>query len=69
MLPIIILAAVVVPLVVAAFLVMRRSRISGEHEPGEDEASRRRNEQEFAEAEAYQEEWRAEQHRHPDDRL
>ncbi len=55
-----IIAAVAVPLVVIAFVVMRRSRASGEELAGEDEETRERNEEEFAEAEAYQEEWRKE---------
>lgn len=62
MLPIIIIAAVVVPLLVLSFIAMRRSRAAGEHPVGEDEATRRRNEEEFAEAERYQVEWRKHEH-------
>ncbi len=74
MLPIIILAAVAVPLVVLAFLANRRRLSAGEHETtgdaAADEATQEEYEDEFAKAEAYQEQWRKEQHeQHPDDKL
>ena len=74
MLPIIILAAVAVPLVVLAFLANRRRLAAGEHETtgdaAADEATQEEYEDEFAKAEAYQEQWRKEQHeQHPDDKL
>lgn len=68
MLPVVIIAAVAVPLVVIAFLAMRRSTEAGEHTPGESDADRRRTEKEFEEAERYQEQWR-EEHKHDRDRL
>jgi hypothetical protein len=57
MIPWIIFAVVVVPLVVIAFLAMRRKTAAGELLDGEAQA---RAEQEFAEAEAYEAEWREE---------
>ena len=56
--------------VVIAFLASRRSKAAVEHPAGETEADRQRTEQEFAAAEAYQEEWREEQHKeHPPESL
>jgi len=66
-LPIVIIAAVAIPLVVIAFLTARRSTKAGEHPVNETDADRLRTEQEFAEAERYQAEWREEQHKHPHD--
>ena len=57
MIPWIIFAVVVVPLVVIAFLAMRRKTAAGELLDDEAQA---RAEQEFAEAEAYEAEWREE---------
>ncbi len=62
MLPVIILVAVAIPLLVMAFVAMRRSANAGEHPAGETDADRRRNEQEFDEAERYQAELREQQH-------
>jgi hypothetical protein len=45
-----------------AFLAVRRSTNAGEHPAGETDADRRRNEQEFEEAERYQAELREQQH-------
>jgi hypothetical protein len=59
MLPWIILAVVAVPLVVVAFVATRRRTVAGEHPPTEDAAERERVEQEFADAEAYEAKWRA----------
>ncbi len=70
MLPVIIIAAIAIPVLVIAFLATRRSNAAGEHPSGENEADRLRTEQEFADAEAYQEEWRSEQHKeHPPESL
>ena len=63
MLPVVIIAAVAIPLLVIAFLAMRRSTKAGEHPANETEADRRRNEQEFEEAERYQAELREQEHR------
>jgi uncharacterized membrane protein len=68
-LPIIILAVIVVPLLVVAFVGARRKTRAGEHVSNETAADRARNEREFAEADRYDEEWREaqheEQHKHP----
>jgi uncharacterized membrane protein len=56
MIPWIIMAVVAVPLVVIAFMAMRRKTAADER-PASDEAEAEM-EQEFAEAEAYQEKWR-----------
>jgi hypothetical protein len=67
MLPVVIVAAVAVPLLVIAFLAARRSTKAGEHPVAETDADRLRTEQEFEESERYQAEWREEQHKHPHD--
>jgi uncharacterized membrane protein len=56
--PWIIFAVVVVPLVVIGFVATRRRTVAGEHPAGEDAQARALTEQEFAEAEAYEAEWR-----------
>jgi hypothetical protein len=66
-LPIVIIAAVAIPLLAIAFFAVRRSANAGEHPASETDADRLRTEQEFAEAEQYQAEWREEQHKHPHD--
>jgi hypothetical protein len=63
-LPIVIMAAVAIPLLVIGFLAVRRSADGGEHPTSESDADRRRTEQEFEESERYQAEWREEQHQH-----
>lgn len=63
MLPVIIFAAVAIPLLVIAFLAVQRSRKAGEHPADETDADRRRTEQEFEEAERYQAELREEERR------
>ena len=57
MIPWIIFAVVVVPLVVIAFVAMRRKTAAGELL---DDDAQARAEQEFAEAEAYDAKWREE---------
>ena len=58
MIPWIIVAVVLVPLVVIAFVVTRRNTAAGELAGvGEDDAARERTESEFAAAEAYEEQW------------
>jgi FtsZ-interacting cell division protein ZipA len=64
-LPLIIIAVVVIPLLVVAFRATRRSKIAGEHPIPEDDRTKQRIEQEFAEAEEYQEQWREEEKKHP----
>jgi uncharacterized membrane protein len=56
--PWIVFALVVVPLVVIAFVATRRRKIAGEHPASEDARAKARTEQEFAEAEAYEAKWR-----------
>jgi len=58
--PWIIFAVVVVPLVVFAFAASRRRTAAGEHPPGEDAQDQALTEQEFAAEEAYEEKWREE---------
>ena len=60
MIPWLIFALVVVPLVVVGFASMRRRTAAPEHPDTEDAASRARTEREFAEAEAYEAQWREE---------
>jgi hypothetical protein len=74
MLPVIIFAAVAVPLLLIGFVAVRRKAGTVEHTTPEgqaaDAATQEEYEQEFADAEAYQEKWREEQHKlHPDDKL
>ena len=58
MIPWIIFAVVIVPLVVVGFVASRRSTAAGEQPAGEDAQARARTEEEFAAAEAYEAEWR-----------
>jgi type III secretory pathway component EscV len=66
--PVIIFVAVAVPILVIGFLVTRRSTAAGEHPAAESAADRARTEEEFEEAERYQEQWR-EEHKHDLDHL
>jgi len=56
--PWIIFAVVIVPLVVVGFAAARRRTAAGEHPATEDAQERARTEQEFADAEAFEAEWR-----------
>jgi len=67
--PWLIFALVAVPLAVIAFATVRRRSAAYEHPATEDAATRARTEREFAEAEAYDEEWRAEHKDDPRERL
>jgi hypothetical protein len=58
--PWLIFAVVVVPLVVVAFVVSRRRTVAAEHPATEDAQARALTEQEFADAEAYEAKWREE---------
>ena len=58
--PWIVFALVVVPLVVVAFVVTRRRTVAGEHPASEDARATALTEKEFAEAEAYEAKWREE---------
>jgi hypothetical protein len=68
--PWLIVGLVIVPLLVVAFVAARRRTIAAEHPASETAQDRRRMEQEFAESEAYQAEWREEDKaRHDQERL
>jgi hypothetical protein len=67
--PVVSFVVIAVPLVVIGFFVVRRSKATGEHPPGETPEQQARIEAEFAEAEAYQEEWREEERKHPRDTI
>ena len=60
MIPWIIFALVVVPLLVVAFVATRRRTVAAERPATEDAQARTRTEQEFADAEAYEAKWREE---------
>ena len=60
MIPWLIFAIVAVPLVVIAFVAMRRRTVAGEHPASETAQTRAETEEEFAEAEAYEAKWREE---------
>jgi len=68
-LPLIIIAVIAIPLLVVAFRATQRSKEVGEHPVPEDAASRQKTEDEFAAAEAYQEQWREEEKKHPRDTI
>jgi len=63
-LPVIIFAVVAIPLVVLAFVVVRRNARTGEHPSTETEADRERTEHEFDQAERYEAEWREQNREH-----
>jgi len=67
--PVIIFAVIAIPLLVLAFRATQRSKEQGEHPVPEDDATRQRTEDEFAAAEAYQEQWREEEKKHPRDTI
>ena len=57
MIPWIVFAVVIVPLVVVGFVVTRRRTVAGEHPANEDAQASALTEQELAEAEAYEAKW------------
>jgi flagellar basal body-associated protein FliL len=61
--PWIIVAVIVVPLLIAAFVVMRRTSAATEISSVDDEAARARTDAEFASAEAFEAEWHEEDKR------
>ena len=70
MIPWLIFALVVVPLVVVAFVASRRRTVAGEHPANEDARTTALTEQEFAEAEAYEAKWLEEdKEKHRQERL
>jgi hypothetical protein len=66
-LPVLIFACIAIPLLIIAFIGVRRSRRSTEHLAEAEGTSHEELEREFAAAEAYEEKLRAEQHRKPGD--
>ena len=69
MIPWLIFAVVAVPLVVIGFASIRRRNEVAEHPATEDAADQARTEREFAEAEAYEEQWREENKDHHRERF
>ena len=69
MIPWLIMALVAVPLVVIGFVSLRGRTEAGEHPAAEDADARARTEREFAEAEAYEEQWREENKDHHRERF
>ncbi|HEX6680029.1 MAG TPA: hypothetical protein VF063_05230 [Gaiellaceae bacterium] len=60
MIPWLIFALVAVPLVVVGFVAARRRTVAGERPASDDTQETALTDQEFAEAEAYEEKWREE---------
>ena len=69
LLPVVIIVVVAIPVLIFAFRATQRSKAAGEHPVPEDAATRQRTEDEFAEAEAYQEQWREEEKKHQRDTI
>lgn len=70
MIPWLIFALVVVPLLVVGFVATRRKTAAGEDLASEDPQARARIEQEFADADVYDAKWREEdKERHRQERL
>ena len=70
MIPWLIFALVVVPLVVVAFVASRRRTLAGEHPATEDARATALTEKEFVEAEAYEAKWLEEdKEKHRQERL
>ena len=69
LLPVIIIVVVAIPVLVLAFRATQRTKDAGEHPVPEDDATRQRTEDEFAAAEAYQEQWREEEKKHQRDTI
>ena len=67
MIPWLIFALVLVPLLVVAFVLARRRTVTAEHPARETAEDRAEMEQEFAESEAYQAKWRDEDRARHDD--
>jgi hypothetical protein len=55
--PWLIFALVLVPILIVAFVAARKRTVAAEHPAGETAEDRAEMEREFAEAEAYQEKW------------
>ena len=67
--PVVSFIVIGLPLLVIAFFLVRRSKQAGEHPVAETPEEQARIEDEFAQAEAYQEEWREEERKHPRDTI
>jgi preprotein translocase subunit SecG len=61
--PVVAFIVIGLPLLVLAYLAVRRSKTVGEHPAPETPEEQARIEDEFAQAEAYQEEWRENERR------
>jgi len=68
-LPVLIIALIAIPVLILAFRATQRSKAVGEHPVPEDDVTRQRTEDEFAQAEAYQEQWREEEKKHQRDTI
>ena len=69
LLPVVSFIVIGLPLLVLAFFVVRKSRKTGEHPVAETAEGQTRIEDEFAQAEAFEEEWREEERKHQRDFL
>jgi len=69
LLPVVIIVVVAIPILLLAYRAATRSQAAGEHPVTEDPRTVERTEQEFAAAEAYQEQWREEEKKHQPDTL
>jgi hypothetical protein len=67
--PVVSFVVIGLPLLVLAFFLVRRTKQTGEHPVAETPEEQARIEDEFAQAEAYQEEWREEERKHPHDTI
>jgi hypothetical protein len=67
--PVVSFIVIGLPLLVIAFVLVRRSKQMGEHPVAETPEEQARIEDEFAQAEAYQEQWREEERKHPRDTI
>jgi len=67
--PWLVVALVLVPLVMVGFASMRRRTAAAEHPVTEDAAASARTEREFAEAEAYEAQWREANKDHHEERM
>ena len=65
--PWLLFALVIVPLLVVAFVAARRRTVAAEHPAGQTAEDRAEMEREFAESEAYQAKWRDEDRARYDD--
>jgi uncharacterized membrane protein len=69
LIPVVIIVVIAIPVLIMAFRATQKSKAAGEHPVPEDAATRQRTEDEFAQAEAYQEQWREEENKHPRDTI